>query len=82
VRLTFTVSPQVLPQQRIALLLGDREIQGKSPATATRTLVFEVAGAKPGDYVARLRVAAVDSLPVVQTATGLAFDPAQKVRIV
>jgi hypothetical protein len=82
VRLTFTVSPQVLPQQRIALLLGGREIVGKPPAAATNTLTFEIANADPGDHVARLRVAAVDSLPVVQTRAGLAFDPAQKVRIV
>ena len=82
VRVTFTVSPQVLPQQRVALLLGDRELAGRPPTAATSTLAFEIADASPGDYVARLRVAAVDSLPVVQTETGLAFDPAQKVRIV
>jgi hypothetical protein len=82
VSLTFTVSPQVLPEQRAALLLGEREIAGKPRTAATATLSFEIAEAIPGEYIARLRVAAVDSLPVVQTTTGLAFDPAQKVRIV
>jgi len=82
VTLTIQCSPQVLPEQRARLLLGEREIPSKPhDAGPTDTLTFEIDDAPTGEFVVRLRLDGVDSLPLSSDATGLIFDPAQKVTI-
>lgn len=84
--LTLTCTPQVLPEQRAFLLLGDREIEPASVTTppdpdADTTLVFAVEGMAEGTYVARLRVDGVDSIPIDFSATLPQFDSNQTVTI-
>ena len=70
------------PEQRAALLLGDREIMSEPHPTQTDTLTFQVTDISPGEYFLRLRVDGVDSLLVVdRTAAPPVFDSTQKVVI-
>ena len=63
--LTLTVEPQIRPQQRVVLLLGDREIPAPMRTDLTDTLAVEIPEVAPGDYLVRLRVDGVDSLLVL-----------------
>jgi hypothetical protein len=76
---TVTVSPDVLPEQRAALLLGDREILADDHKTQTGTLTFQATSVAKGDYYVRLRVDGVDSILVDRTKQPPVFDSAQKV---
>ncbi|MGD8405176.1 MAG: DUF4255 domain-containing protein [Anaerolineales bacterium] len=80
--------PQVRSGQHASLLFGDREVPVKAenvdtPAdpTAPSTLAFIVENALPGEYVLRLRVDGVDSLPVDFTAIPPQFAADQTVTI-
>ena len=79
--LTLTCKPQIGPDQRASLLLGDREIPANPHAALTTSLDFKVTAATPGDYFLRLRVDGVDSLLIDKSATPPVFDPLQKVTI-
>jgi Pvc16 N-terminal domain len=57
----ITCSPQVLPEQHVALLLGDREVTAEVIKGQTGKLKFIVANPEPGSYLVRLRVDGVDS---------------------
>jgi hypothetical protein len=81
VTLTLTCRPQVGPDQRASLLLGDREIRAESRTAPTGNLSFNIAAATSGDYFLRLRVDGVDSLLIDKSATVPVFDPLQKVTI-
>lgn len=82
VTLQLTSSPQVLPEQRAMMLIGDREVPAEAHPAQTDTLSFIVSEAVAGEYVVRLRINGVDSFPVIQTPGGLLeFDPDQKVTI-
>lgn len=76
---TLTTSPEVRPEQRATLLLGNEEVMADPHTAQTKTLKFQAAGVTPGDYFVRLRVDGVDSLLVDKTITPPVFDPAQKV---
>lgn len=86
VTLTIQCLPQVRSEQRVALLFGDREIPAQpfvvpaDPSAAT-TLTFQISGADAGQYVVRLRVDGVDSIPVDFTADVPQFDGNRKVTI-
>ncbi|MDZ8140711.1 MAG: DUF4255 domain-containing protein [Nostoc sp. DedQUE04] len=82
VTLTLICSPQVRPEQRVALLLGDREIVAPPRTTTTDRLEFRITGVTPDEYFVRLRIDGVDSLLVDRTVTPPAFDQNQKVTIV
>lgn len=71
---TVTVSPDVLPEQRAALLLGDREILADDHKTQTGTLTFQAASVAAGEYYVRLRVDGVDSILVDRTQQPPIFD--------
>jgi hypothetical protein len=85
--LTLKCVPQIRPEQKVGLLFQDREISAESvttPAdpTAESTAVFTLREADPGDYVVRLRVDGVDSIPVIFSDTGPpGFNPAHQVKI-
>jgi Pvc16 N-terminal domain len=81
--LTLTCTPEIRPEQRAALLFGDREILAEKHEAQTPTLTFKIPDAAKGDYFLRLRVDGVDSLLVVYVGTPPApqFDPNQKVTI-
>ena len=79
--ITLTCSPQVLPEQRVTLLLGDREIRRELNETQTNTLTFVVKEASPGEYRVRLRVDGVDSLLVNYQAKPPTFKDTEMVTI-
>ncbi|MCC5604910.1 DUF4255 domain-containing protein [Nostoc favosum] len=81
VTLTLILSPQVRPRQRVALLLGDREVLAQPHPTQTDRLEFRIAGVTPGEYFVRVRIDGVDSLLVDRTVTPPVFDQNQKVVI-
>ncbi len=79
--ITLTCSPQVRPEQRVVLLLGDREILAQPHPVQTGSLTFLVTDAVPGDYYVRLRIDGVDSLLVDRDATPPVFNETQKITI-
>jgi hypothetical protein len=78
---TVTCSPEVRPEQRATLLLGDREIQANPHGAATNTLTFAATSVPAGAYFVRLRVDGVDSLLVNRAVVPPAFDQMQRVRV-
>ncbi|MEH2008520.1 DUF4255 domain-containing protein [Nostoc sp.] len=81
VTLTLILSPQVRSRQRVALLLGDREVLAQPHPNQTDRLEFRIAGVTPGEYFVRVRIDGVDSLLVDRTVTPPVFDQNQKVVI-
>jgi hypothetical protein len=81
--ITFTVTcePEVRPEQRAVLLIGDIEVPAQPHPTQTGTLTFVAGPLAPGEYHLRLRVDGVDSLLVDRSSTPPVFDPDQKVTI-
>jgi hypothetical protein len=76
-----TCSPEVRPEQQVALLLGSFEISSPTRAAQTGKLSFLIPSAVPGNYIVRLRVDGVDSLLVNRATTPPQFDATQKVTI-
>jgi hypothetical protein len=90
IEITVTCAPRLRPGQEPAasLIFGTRQIAPKSittpmDTTQPTTLVFTVPAVPAGDYLVRLRVQGIDSLPVTVTGSPakLAFDPQQKVHV-
>ena len=95
VELTLTCTPRLRPEQEVStrLIFGSRTIQPDSIVTPNvpegpemqepTTLKFTVPSVLEGEYLVRLRVEGVDSLPI--TITGkpakFEFDPKQKVTV-
>jgi hypothetical protein len=80
--LTITCKPEVRPEQRAALLLGDLEFLAEPHTTQTDTLTFQLRGVSAGKQFARLRIDGVDSLLVVdRSATPPVFDSNMEVTI-
>jgi hypothetical protein len=67
IRLTVTTAPMVQPGQRAALLFRNGESVAQPVAQPTDKLVFDlknIPAGQPGEYVVRLRVDGVDSIPI------------------
>lgn len=85
--LTVACTPQILAEQRAVLLLGDYAFPPTSVTTpsgdgnADTTLVVPVSGLEADNYVARLRVDGVDSIPIDFTTALPQFDAAQTLTI-
>jgi len=88
--ITVTCTPRLRSGQelRAILLFGSTSVTPKDVSTPAdpaqpTTLSFTVPAVAAGDYVVRLRVEGIDSLPVTVTGPGgsLAFDPKQKVKV-
>ena len=78
---TVTVTPEVRPEQRVALLLGDQETLSDAHATQVGSLTFQAQNVLASDYFVRLRVDGVDSLLVDRSKKPPVFDPTQKVSV-
>lgn len=87
---TVTCAPRLRPAQEsgVRLIWGDRMVMPVSvvtPADPTlpTTLTFDLTAVAAGEYLVRLRVDGIDSLPVRLTGTPprLEFDPSQKVTV-
>lgn len=88
--LTITCSPRLQARQEplARLLFGERMLAPGSVSTPAdpaqpTTLTFHAAGVAAGEYLVRLRVDGIDSLPVTVAGSPprLEFDPSQKVTI-
>ncbi len=88
--LTVTCTPRLLPEQEahVTLIFGSRQLSPTSitnPGDVTQptTLEFTVPAVAPGEYMIRLRVNGIDSLPSVISGTPPSFnlDPQQKVTV-
>jgi len=74
--------PEVDPDQRACLYLGEREVQATAFRQPTTRLRFVVTDAPTGEHVLRLRVDGIDSrLLADTTAHPLEFDPKARLRI-
>jgi hypothetical protein len=71
VSLQVTCSPEVTPDQAVALLIGDRTVAAEAHPAQTDALTFEIIGIEAGTFRLRLRVDGVDS-PLIDLS-----DPAQ-----
>ncbi|MGC2108250.1 MAG: DUF4255 domain-containing protein [Candidatus Korobacteraceae bacterium] len=78
---TVTCKPDILPQQRASLLLGDLEILADPHPSQINTLTFQATNVAAGNYFVRLRVDGVDSILVNRTVTPPLFDATQKVTV-
>ena len=85
VTITLNCIPDVRPNQRVALLLGDSEVVAQSFSAQTNALTFQAGNAARGEYLLRLRVDGVDSIPYTRTSDPITqpptFDAKQKVNI-
>jgi hypothetical protein len=86
VTITVTCAPQIRDEQRVTLLVGEREFEPTSvttPAdpTAETTLVFDTTALTAGDHPLRLRVEGVDSIPVDFSVDPPQFDANQGITI-
>jgi len=81
VKLTVTCRPEVRPEQRVLLLLGDRAVPADAHPAPTGSLTFTITAAPAGTFIVRLRVDGVDSLPFDPAVTPPQFDAAQQVTI-
>ena len=79
--LELECSPEVRPEQRVSLFLGDREIFAEPHEEQTSSLTFLITDAPVGTYRLRLRVDDVDSLLVDLSKQPPVFDETQKVTI-
>jgi len=88
--LTVTCTPRLRPEQeaQTSLIFGMQQITPQSittPADKTKptTLSFTVPAVIKGEYLVRLRVEGIDSLPITLTGSPpkLNFDPQQKVTV-
>jgi hypothetical protein len=59
--ITLSCSPEVRPEQRVTLVLGDQQLRAEDHPTQTDTFSFRVQQIRAGDYRVRLRVDGVDS---------------------
>lgn len=70
---TATISigctPEVRPEQRASLIVGNREVSAEPHATSTPNLVFKLPDAQAGTYYVRLRVDGVDSQLIDRAAS-------------
>ena len=73
VQCTITFTPQLRPGQRVALLLGDREILPEPFAAPTASLPFIARDMPPGAPLARLRIDGIESPVANRAATPPTF---------
>ena len=86
ITITLACSPEVLPAQRVALLLGGDEVPAEPHPAKTGNLTFIAKDDPPGkfaagDYFVRLRVDGVDSLLIDRSVQPPKFKASQKVSI-
>jgi hypothetical protein len=81
VDLVITIDPKVLSGQKVYLLFGNKQVlwnPNPRPKTAD-TVKFQIKDVEIGQYLVRLRVDGVDSMPFDLNSQPLSFDNSQKV---
>ncbi len=79
--LTLICQPQILPEQKVFLLIGDRELLPQNITQKTDILGFNISNIPPGEYFLRLRVDGVDSLLINRSVQPPVFDVSQRVQV-
>jgi hypothetical protein len=80
--LTLQCTPNVLPEQRVFLIVGDRQVAVNPRTTVNDPLTFVARGADAGVFWLRLRVDGADSLLVDRSNVHKpAFDSTQRVTV-
>ncbi|MGE6761510.1 DUF4255 domain-containing protein [Corallococcus interemptor] len=79
VTLTVHFEPQARVEQRVSLLLGEREVPAPARVGPVGALAFSVPDAPTGEHYVRVRVDGVDSLRVDRSVSPPVFDPSQRV---
>jgi hypothetical protein len=78
--ITLTCAPDVLPEQRVSLVLGSKEVLPEAHPNQTDTLTFVARGMAAGAYRVRLRVDGAESLLIDRSnPNDVKFDESQKV---
>jgi hypothetical protein len=80
ITLTVTTVPQILLTQRASLLFRNGEILPQARAQATDPLIFKLTAVTANDYVVRLRVDGVDSIPINRSSQVAEFDANQTLK--
>ena len=81
ITLTVTTVPQIALTPRASLLFNNKEVTPEPRAAAADPFVFKLGIVPAGDYVVRLRVDGVDSIPIDRTSQIPAFDPNQTLKV-
>jgi hypothetical protein len=81
ITMTVTASPQIRKEQSVSLLFGDQQIQHDALTAATNTMTFDLKDVKAGNYVVRLRVDGVDSVPVDRVSQIPKFADGQTLKV-
>ena len=81
VTVTVRCRPDVLPTQRVTLVVGESETPAQPHETRTNTLTFRFGELAAGEYYVRLRVDGVESLLVNRAVSPPAFDATQRVTV-
>jgi hypothetical protein len=80
--ITLNCSPEVRPAQRVALVLGSKEVPATAHPAQTDTLEFVAKNVAAGEYRVRLRVDGAESLLIDRSdPNDLKFDETQKVTL-
>lgn len=80
--INLTCTPEVLPQQRVSLVLGTKEVPASAHLVQTGALTFVAKSMAAGDYRVRLRVDGGES-PLIDRSdpANLQFDETQKITL-
>jgi hypothetical protein len=81
ITLKITCSPNVLPGQRVSLLVGSLEYPAGNITASISQLTFVIPSLAAGSYYVRLRVDGVDSQFIDRTTTPPQFDATHQVII-
>lgn len=78
--INITCSPDVLPEQRVTLTLGAKEVPANPHPALTSSLTFVAKNMAAGEFLVRLGVDGAESLLIDRSdPANLKFDPSQKV---
>lgn len=81
ISLTVNTAPAILLTQRTSLIFNNQEVLPETRALPTDPFVFQLTNVQAGNYVVRLRVDGIDSMPVDRTSQIPAFDPNQTLKV-
>jgi hypothetical protein len=81
VTITLTCTPQIRPNQTVALILGQHESPAQPHEAQTAEVSFVFEGLDGGTYLARLRVDGVDSVFIDRAVTPPQFDATQEITV-
>jgi hypothetical protein len=81
--ITITCSPEVLPEQRVSLVLGAKEVPANPHTVQTSSLTFVARGMAADEYRVRLRIDGAESILIDRTnSDDLKFDETQKLELI